>query len=208
MEVKILKKVIFFISSMIILISLFSVSALAKSKTHTVLKGDTMWRIAVKYEVGLSELGAANPQIKNLALIYPGQVINIPNIDEATQEYEQEVVRLVNKERSARGLSPLKHNWELSRVARYKSEDMKKAKYFSHTSPTYGTPYQMMKSFGISYKTAGENIARGYATPAAVVDGWMNSSGHRANILNSSFTEIGVGYYADGSYWTQMFIGK
>ena len=203
-----MKKIIFFVLSMVILISLFAISALANSKTHTVVKGDTMWRIAVKYEVGLSELGAANPQIKDLALIYPGQIINIPSIDEATQSYEEEVVRLVNKERASRGLSPLKHNWELSRVARYKSEDMKNRNYFSHTSPTYGTPYQMMKSFGISYKTAGENIARGYATPNAVVDGWMNSSGHRANILNSSFTEIGVGYYADGSYWTQMFIGK
>ena len=203
-----MKKIIFFISSMVILISLFAMSALANSKTHTVVKGDTMWRIAVKYEVGLSELDTANPQIKDLALIYPGQIINIPSIDEATQSYEEEVVRLVNKERASRGLSTLKHNWELSRVARYKSEDMKNKNYFSHTSPTYGTPFQMMKSFGISYKTAGENIARGYSTPAAVVNGWMNSSGHRANILNSSFTEIGVGYYSDGNYWTQMFIGK
>jgi uncharacterized protein YkwD len=79
--------------------------------------------------------------------------------------------------------------------------------YFSHTSPTYGSPFNMLKSFGISYKSAGENIARGYTTPKAVVDGWMNSPGHRANILNSSFTEIGVGY-ASGNYWTQMFIGK
>ena len=66
----------------------------------------------------------------------------------------------------------------------------------------------MMKSFGIHYKTAGENIARGYKTPKAVVDGWMNSSGHRANILSSSFTQIGVGYEASGHYWTQMFISK
>ena len=65
----------------------------------------------------------------------------------------------------------------------------------------------MIKSFGISYKTAGENIAKGYKTPQAVVDGWMNSSGHRANILNASYTQIGVGYVANGNYWTQMFIG-
>lgn len=65
----------------------------------------------------------------------------------------------------------------------------------------------MLKSFGINYHTAGENIARGQQTPEAVVDAWMNSDGHRANILNSSFTQIGVGYVAEGNYWTQMFIG-
>ena len=65
----------------------------------------------------------------------------------------------------------------------------------------------MIKSFGITYRTAGENIAMGYATPQAVVNGWMNSPGHRANILNASFTRIGVGYVADGNHWTQMFIG-
>ena len=80
-------------------------------------------------------------------------------------------------------------------------------RYFAHNSPTYGTPFQMMKAFGLSYRTAGENIARGYATPQAVVNGWMNSSGHRANILNAGYTQIGVGYVAQGNYWTQMFIG-
>ena len=190
------------------LLSAFVIVSSAAQKTHTVVKGDSMWRIAVKYQVGLSELTSANPQIKNPALIYPGQIINIPSIDSSVTEYEKEVVRLVNKERTSRGLSPLTQNWELSRVARYKSQDMKEKKYFSHTSPTYGSPFEMIRSFGISYRTAGENIARGYATPKAVVDGWMNSSGHRANILNSSFKEIGVGYVPDGNYWTQMFIAK
>ena len=85
---------------------------------------------------------------------------------------------------------------------------MKENGYFAHNSPTYGTPFQMMKSFGISYRTAGENIARGQSTPSAVVNAWLNSPGHRVNILNPSFTHIGVGYVADGKYWTQMFIGK
>ena len=79
--------------------------------------------------------------------------------------------------------------------------------YFSHTSPTYGSPFDMIKNFGISYRTAGENIARGQRTPLEVMDAWMNSAGHRANILNASFTQIGVGYVSDGNYWTQMFIG-
>ena len=176
--------------------------------THTVKKGDTMWKIAVTYQVGLSELASANPQIKNTALIYPGDVINIPSVDSTVSSYEKEVVRLVNLERTSRGLKALEEDWQLTRVARYKSQDMKDNSYFSHTSPTYGSPFNMMKNFGISYRTAGENIARGQKTPAAVVNAWMNSSGHRANILNSSFTHIGVGYVASGNYWTQMFIGK
>lgn len=127
--------------------------------------------------------------------------------NDAVSDYEKEVVTLVNEIRKEYGLSELKLNTELSAVARAKSQDMKNNQYFSHTSPTYGSPFDMMKTFGISYRTAGENIAMGYRTPEAVVDGWMNSEGHRANILNSSFSEIGVGYVSSGNYWTQMFIG-
>lgn len=122
--------------------------------------------------------------------------------------YEKEVVRLVNEIRVQNGLRELTYDWELSRVARYKSQDMKDNRYFSHTSPTYGSPFTMIRNFGISFRSAGENIAQGYATPQAVVNGWMNSSGHRANILNASYTHIGVGYVASGRYWTQMFISK
>ena len=183
--------------------ALFTASA---ATYHTVVKGNTMWRIATKYEVGLSEIKAANPDIKNPDLIYPGQVLTVPTVDTKVDSFEREVVRLVNVERRKNGLSELEYNWQLSRVARYKSEDMRDRGYFSHTSPTYGTPYQMMRSFGITYRTAGENIAKGQTSPEAVVKGWMNSSGHRANILNPSFTEIGVGF-ASGNYWTQMFIG-
>lgn len=203
-----MKKLIFFILCLSIVASLLCISASAASLQHTVVKGDTMWRIAVKYQVGLSEIKAANPHIKNPSLIYPGDVLTIPGVNSSVAAYEAEVVRLVNEIRVKNGLSELKQDWELSRVARYKSEDMRAKKYFSHTSPTYGSPFEMMKSFGIVYRSAAENIAKGYATPKAVVDGWMNSSGHRANILNPSFTHIGVGYVKDGNYWTQMFILK
>ena len=121
--------------------------------------------------------------------------------------FENEVVRLVNEIRREKGLKALTANWELSRVARYKSQDMVDHRYFSHTSPTYGSPFQMIRAFGLSFRTAGENIAYGQRTPQAVVNAWMNSSGHRANILNVSYTQIGVGYVAAGHYWTQMFIG-
>lgn len=122
-------------------------------------------------------------------------------------DYEAEVVRLVNEIRTDYGLSELTINKELSAVARLKSEDMRDLHYFSHNSPTYGSPFEMMHHFGINYKTAGENIAMGQRTPQEVVNGWMNSEGHRANILNASFKEIGVGYAENGHYWTQMFIG-
>ena len=179
----------------------------ASALSHTVAKGDTLWKLAVKYEVGTREIINANPQVQNPDLIYPGQVLTIPETDTAVRVYEQEVVRLVNQHRAQNGLQPLTEDWELSRVARYKSQDMVTNRYFSHTSPTYGTPFQMIRAFGLKFRTAGENIAYGQRTPKAVVDAWMNSSGHRANILNGSYTRIGVGYVAGGNYWTQMFIG-
>jgi len=167
-----------------------------------------MWKIAVRTQTGLAELIKANPGIKNPALIYPGQKITIPD-PPALKSYEDEVVRLVNVERARNGLGPLKNNWEVARVARIKSQDMANKNYFSHTSPTYGSPFNMMEDFGIRFSAAGENIAKGQRTPEEVVRGWMNSPGHRANILNRSFTEIGVGAARNKNgviYWTQLFI--
>jgi len=173
--------------------------------SHTVERGDTMWRIAMRYEVGTSEIIAANPQVADPNLIYPGDILTVPTVERSVLSYEEEIAQLTNEARAQYGLAPLTLDWELCRVARYKSQDMHDLGYFSHTSPTYGTPFAMMKSFGLSYRSAGENIAKGYATPAAVVSAWMNSEGHRANILNASYTRLGVGYVADGRYWTQMF---
>ena len=189
----------------------FGLNNTAQAATvHTVQSGDTMWKIAVKYQVGVSELIEANSAIKNPNSIYPGQKITIPT-DKAGSSYEEQVVQLVNQERAKVGLKPLKSNWEVARVARYKSQDMIDKNYFSNTSPTNGSPLDMMKNFGITYSTAGENIAAGQATPKEVVNAWMNSEGHRKNILSSQFTEIGVGYAKGGSYghyWTQMFISN
>lgn len=127
----------------------------------------------------------------------------------ASGSQEKQVIDLVNQERAKAGLSPLKENTELAKVAEVKAEDMRDNNYFSHTSPVYGSPFDMMKQFGIKYSYAGENIAKGQRSPQEVMNGWMNSEGHRANILNSNFTEIGVGYVTDsngGTYWVQMFI--
>lgn len=201
-----MKKIFSLLLSAMLVVSVLVINASAA--THTVVSGDTLWKIAKRYEIGLSEIKSANPQIKNYDLIYPGQIINIPTVDASVTAFEQEVIRLVNEIRVENGLKALSYDWELSRVARIKSQDMKDNRYFAHNSPVYGTPFQMMKNFGISYRSAGENIAKGYATPQAVVNAWMNSSGHRANILNANYTHIGVGYVAGGNYWTQMFIRK
>ena len=123
---------------------------------------------------------------------------------------ELEVFNLINAKRTANGLSPLNIDNELQNVARVKAKDMVDNNYFSHNSPTYGTPFNMMKNFGISYKTAGENIA-GNSSNKGTVEAWMNSEGHRANILNSSYNYTGVAVVKSTKYgkiYVQMFIGK
>ena len=141
----------------------------------------------------------------------PDEGTSAPDKEQTTggviSAYEAEVIRLVNEIRRQNGLGELTASAELSHVARLKSQDMHDKGYFDHTSPTYGSAFDMLRSFGISYRTAGENIAYGYSTPQAVVDAWMNSSGHRANILNASYTQIGVGHVQDGNYCTQIFVG-
>lgn len=128
--------------------------------------------------------------------------------DGDASQFEKEVVELTNQEREKQGLDPLEIDEELSKVARDKSKDMADNNYFDHNSPNYGSPFDMMEEYNISYSTAGENIAKGQSTPEEVVDGWMNSQGHRENILNGDFTHIGVGYVEQGNHWTQQFIGK
>ncbi|MGG1632590.1 SafA/ExsA family spore coat assembly protein [Rossellomorea sp. NRS-1567] len=208
---KTLKLLSILLLSVTFVIGFGQASQVSAAGTYTVSYGDTMWKIAVKHQVGVSELISANPNISNPNMIYPGHTLNIPGANHTAESYTYEVVKLVNQVRSKVGLSPLKENWELSRVARYKSEDMIAKNYFSHTSPTYGSPFQMMKDFGISYQAAGENIAAGQRTPAEVVEAWMNSEGHKKNILSPTYTEIGIGYVKGGSYghyWTQMFIKR
>ena len=123
---------------------------------------------------------------------------------------EQEVFNLVNQQRTNNGLAALKIDSEVQNVARIKAKDMVQNNYFSHNSPTYGTPFNMLNSFKVSYKSAGENIA-GNSSNQAAVTAWMNSSGHRANILNSSYNYTGIGVVTGSKYgkiYVQMFIGK
>ena len=118
---------------------------------------------------------------------------------------QKEVLALVNEQRAAAGVAALVLDTKLSEVATAKAQDMYDNNYFSHTSPTYGSPFDMLKTFGVSYRTAGENIAYGQRSAQQVMTDWMNSSGHRANILNASYTKLGVGYV--NGKWVQLFIG-
>lgn len=120
-------------------------------------------------------------------------------------QFAQQVLTIVNKERANAGLKPLTMNAALNNVALAKAKDMYNHNYFAHQSPTYGSPFDMMKSFGITYRTAGENIAKGQRTPQEVMAQWMNSPGHRANILGSGYTQIGIAYY--NGEWVQEFTG-
>ena len=192
---------------MFMMLSVPTLSSAQGMDTYIVQKGDSLWKIAVKYQMGVKEIISANPQFKNPNLIYPNQKVNVPNID-ATKSTENHVLNIVNEERTNAGLKPLQMDWELQRVARIKACDMATTGYFSHQSPDYGSPFEMMKQYGISYRTAGENIAQGQRTPQEVMNAWMNSQGHRANILKSDFTHFGVGYCQQGNHWVQMFIGK
>ncbi|PLT47309.1 Transporter [Paenibacillus pasadenensis] len=123
--------------------------------------------------------------------------------ESGTATFAQQVVTIVNQERAKQGLAALKSDSQLSEVALVKAKDMYTNNYFSHTSPTYGSPFDMMKQFGVTYSYAGENIAKGQRTPAEVMNAWMNSAGHKANILKAEYTNIGVAYH--NGVWVQMF---
>lgn len=123
---------------------------------------------------------------------------------------EQKMLELVNSEREKAGLAPLIPDKELIKLARMKSRDMIENNYFGHNSPVYGSPFEMMKSYGISYKYAGENIA-GAPTVEKAHSSLMNSPGHRRNILNPNYTHVGIGIIDGGPYgkmFTQLFISK
>ena len=130
------------------------------------------------------------------------------NINASAEEHE--LLRLINAERTKNGLGELKFDGELLKIARLKAKDLVDNNYFSHTSPTYGSPFDMMKTYGISYRTAGENIA-GNSTLQGAVNAWMNSEGHRANILSNAYNYTGIGIVESPKYGkilVQMFIGK
>lgn len=212
----------------------FGIATPAFAQHCNTQKGDSMWKIAKEYHVLFHELLKLNKHYPNQDLIHPNDKIELPDgstgsetnddsesddiehdtiesTESSTNEYANQVLQLVNKERSKQGLKNLTLSKELTSIANTKAKDMAVNRYFDHRSPTYGSPFEMLQKFGVKYKSAGENIAAGQKTPQQVMESWLNSSGHRANILNKSYTELGVGFYQGGSYdtyWVQLFIGK
>ena len=131
-------------------------------------------------------------------------------ITSSLTEDEKEILELINTERTNNGLNPLQIDDDLQNIVRIKAQDMIDNDYFAHESPTYGSPFEMMKSNGITYKTAGENIA-GNSDNKKAVEAWMNSESHRNNILNNSYNYTGVAVVSSSKYgkiFVQMFIGK
>ncbi|XKE93992.1 S-layer homology domain-containing protein [Metaplanococcus flavidus] len=133
----------------------------------------------------------------------------IPGVPVGETAMMTEVLNLVNQERAKVGAPAVRLHKGLQDAALLKSKDMADNNYFSHQSPTYGSPFDLLKLRGISYTAAGENIAAGQRSAESVMSSWMNSPGHRANILNKDYTHLGVGIYKGGSYGiyhTQLFI--
>ena len=128
---------------------------------------------------------------------------------ELNRGFESEVIRLINQERGKEGLAPLVEQSQLTQAARLHSQDMACNQFFSHVSPTAGDVIARVTAQGYSYSAVGENIAAGQADPSSVVQAWMNSTGHRANIMNATYTQIGVGYAylggeSSGVFWTLL----
>ncbi|WP_433942966.1 CAP domain-containing protein [Paenibacillus sp. SN-8-1] len=131
---------------------------------------------------------------------------NTTQASNSQSAYADQVVTLVNQERAKAGVKPLAADKALAAMALDKAKDMYSKGYFDHTSPTYGSPFDMMNSYGIHYTYAGENIAKGQKDPAEVMKAWMNSPGHKQNILSPNYTKIGVAYY--NGEWVQEFIAN
>ena len=209
----------------------FGFSTVANAENCTVQKGDSLWKIAERYNVRFSDLCRVNKHLRDLGKIYPYERVHLPHGSEGettnhssendniemqnetpqgttTSAEAGQVLNLVNKERAKQGLQALTLSNELNSIANTKAADMRDNNYFDHTSPTYGSPFEMLQRFGVNYTAAGENIAAGQKSAEAVMTDWMNSSGHRANILNREYKELGVGYVTGGSYgtyWVQLF---
>jgi uncharacterized YkwD family protein len=195
---------------------------------YTVSGNDTMWTISQKNGISLTSLIWSNPQVANPNNIWPGLRLNIPSSSVSKSSpagtssagngsqtgtttvsnstFDSQVFNLVNQERAKAGLQALSIDNALSAMALDKAKDMYYSNYFDHNSPKYGSPFNMMTSYGIRYSYAGENIAKGQRSPQEVMTAWMNSAGHRANILNSHYTKIGLAYF--NGEWVQEFISN
>lgn len=190
--------------------SFSQVHAQNSTVVYTVKTGDSIWKIAQLYHTDMEEIIDQN-RIQHPELIYSGQKFYISQVEPQVKRAEKKIIELTNQARTANGLAPLSFNWELTRMARAKSQDMRDRSYVAHQSPTYGSPLEMMRTFQIPFRSAEENIAAGQTTAEEVVKSWLSSPENRRKILNPSLNEIGCGVAFGGDmkvYWTQEFILK
>ncbi len=224
-QLKIMKHKLLFA---VVVMMFFAIGSPAHAQHCDTRKGDSMWKIAKRYKVPFAKILILNKHYPNQNLIHPDDNIELPegehgqsteeaNSETGTETAEQteatqqarEVLKIVNQERQKQGLKPLVISAKLTDIANKKAKDMADNGYFDHTSPTYGSPFDMLKRFGVKYTMAGENIAAGQKNATEVMNSWMNSSGHRANILKAEYEQIGIGYVTGGkwgTYWVQLFI--
>ncbi|PFJ30990.1 hypothetical protein COJ15_30105 [Bacillus thuringiensis] len=167
--------------------------------------GYTVYWSETKNKVSIQANKDIKPKINKYQYTVYGDYFKIKPI-------ELDIFYLTNKEREKFNLRSLAYDVKNGEVARIKSKDLHDNKYFAHKSPTYGSPFEMMERFGITYSSAGENLAAGYKTPEETVKGWMKSKGHRENLLRKEFERIGIGYYEGPNeykrYYTQTFTAK
>lgn len=224
-----MKKILFFTAAFLLLAT--GVAMPANAQHCDVQRGDSMWRIAKRYKVPFGKVLILNKHFRNPHMIHPKDEVELPDGStgtstdagntagdsagngsegrQAESTQAEAILKLVNQERAKAGVPALTLSDKLTSIAYTKAKDMADKGYFSHESPTYGSPFDMLKHFGVSYSYAGENIAAGQKTAEEVMNSWMNSSGHRQNILNKNYTQLGVGFYRGGEYgteWVQLFI--
>ena len=193
-------------------------------KKYVVKQGDTLYLIAKSLGTTVNKLVSIN-NLKSYD-VYVGQVLYVPAVAATPVPQpqpkpqpqpqpqpapvagmtadEQQMLSLVNQERAKAGLPGLQADMNIVKVARLKAKDMINLNYFDHTSPTYGSPFDMMKQFGIAYGYAGENLA-GAGNVQSAHTNLMNSPGHRANILNVNYNKVGIGI-VDGGPYGKMFV--
>lgn len=171
---------------------------------------DLIGAASSKYIRAINSNSAGNNTNSNTGTTQNNTTTNKTDVSSTPSELEKELLTLINKQRAAYGLSNLSFDTALQKTAKAKAEDLVANNYFAHNSPTYGTPFEMMKSFGVTYKTAGENIA-GNSSLEGAVNAWMNSQGHRENILNNAYNLTGIGVVKSDKYgyvMVQMFVGR
>jgi uncharacterized protein YkwD len=175
-------------------------------------KGDTLWKLSLKYHLHLQELLDANQHLHNPQLIFPGDIIYIPsNTIKKISREEEKLIQLINNKRFQVKLPPLVHDQNLSDVAKQKSLDMMRNQYVAHKSPEYGYPTLMLKKFQIDFRSVKENVGAGPNKADEIFDKWMNSYLQREVLLDKSTTHIGVGHVEGGlhrNYWSALMIRR